>query len=393
MCRACYNLALKVAGLHSISLFDYQRAILQAEGNTIVLGGRQIGKTTVTALKALSHAILHPRSTILIVSPSLRQSLHLFSYIARFVSAEPLDLLIESLTRTELRLINGSRILSLPSSPNTIRGYTADLVIVDEANFIDEELITTVLFPTLSTTGGYLWLISTPCSKDHIFYRIYESGKDWSRFRIPSSMNPLISREFLEGQRSMLGVYYRQEYEAEYVDEAAGIFNIDHLMADGMGKQVNLVLVDVGGYSDYMGILYCHTDGERLHVLDEYEGRGAYLEQLDSMMQAYQSGISIIVDSTGVGKGVEEYIVARGYSVRGIVWDRDRERDAIVRLMHAIQSKSILISPSCARLIRQLKESTIKNGRLTTISGADDLLYALLLAYADGRRKARVVSL
>ncbi|MCS6768289.1 MAG: terminase family protein [Candidatus Nitrosocaldus sp.] len=358
------------------------------------MGGRQIGKTTVTALKALSHAVVHPRSTILIVSPSLRQSLHLFSYIARFVSTEPLDLLIESLTRTELRLVNDSRILSLPSSPNTIRGYTANLVIVDEANFIDEELITTVLFPTLSTTGGYLWLISTPCSKEHIFYRIYESGKDWSRFRIPSTMNPLISRNFLESQRSILGVYYRQEYEAEYIDEVYGIFNTANLLADEpISKQVNLVLVDVGGYSDSMGVLYCHMDGERLYVLDEYEGRGAYLEQMNSMIPRLHGSTTIVIDSTGVGKGVEEYLAGRGYGVRGIVWSRERERDAIVRLMHTIQSNNILISPSCTRLIRQLKESTIKNGRLTTISGEDDLLYALMLAYADSKRKAQVIRL
>lgn len=40
-------------------------------------------------------------------------------------------MLIESKSKTELKLVNGSRIISFPSSPNTIRGYTAHLVIVD----------------------------------------------------------------------------------------------------------------------------------------------------------------------------------------------------------------------------------------------------------------------
>ncbi|MEM2857004.1 MAG: phage terminase large subunit [Candidatus Nitrosocaldaceae archaeon] len=383
-----------------MTLFDYQIDMLKAVGNCIVLGGRQIGKTTITALKALSNAIIHEKTTTLIVSPSLRQSLHLFGYIIQFINIDPLKMLIESKSKTELKLINGSRIISLPSSPNTIRGYTAHLVIVDEANFIDEELITSVLFPTISTSRGHLWLISTPYKKDHIFYQIYSSVLDsnsWHKFRIPSSMNPLISREFLAMQEQTLGIYYKQEYEAEYIDDHTGIFNVSKTIIDtDLQLDINTIYIDVGGYSDYMGILYCHKRGNLLYVLDEYKGQGQYLDQVTNQIvnKGINSGknISIVVDSTGVGKGIEEYLVQLGYRPKGIIWNRDSQRNAIIKAMYAIQNRQLFISPKCLMLIRQMKEAVFKAGKLTTLSGIDDLLYALMLAYADStKRQAQIL--
>ncbi len=395
MCNRCFRLAIEIARLHEITLFDYQIDMLKVVGNCIVLGGRQIGKTMVTALKALSNAIIHTKTTTLIVSPSLRQSLHLFGYIDQFINIDPLKVLIERKSKTELRLINGSRIISLPSSSNTIRGYTAHLVIVDEANFIDEELITRVLFPTLSTTKGHLWLISTPYNKDHIFYQIYAStsnSNSWHKFRIPSSMNPLISKEFLTMQKQSLGIYYKQEYEAEYIDDHTDIFNISKIILDtDLQLDINTIYIDVGGYSDYMGILYCHKKGNLLYVLDEYQGQGQYLDQVNN--QIVNKGInpnqnvSIVVDSTGVGKGIEEYLIQLGYQTKGISWTRDNQRNAMIKLMHAIQNKQLFISSKCLMLIRQMREAVFKAGKLTTLSGTDDLLYALMLAYTDSTKR------
>jgi hypothetical protein len=46
---------------------------------------------------------------------------------------------------TKLELANGSRILSLPGSERTVRGYAAaDLVVIDEATRVDDELISAV---------------------------------------------------------------------------------------------------------------------------------------------------------------------------------------------------------------------------------------------------------
>jgi hypothetical protein len=48
---------------------------------------------------------------------------------------------------------NGSRLVVVPASPGTIRGYAADLLCVDEAAFIDDDLFTAI-WPMLAVTEG-----------------------------------------------------------------------------------------------------------------------------------------------------------------------------------------------------------------------------------------------
>ena len=52
-----------------------------------------------------------------------------------------------------LTLANGSRVLSLPGSEATVRGYAADFLIVDEAARVPDELLAGIR-PMLAATGG-----------------------------------------------------------------------------------------------------------------------------------------------------------------------------------------------------------------------------------------------
>ena len=66
-------------------------------------------------------------------------------------------------TRTMIELKNGSKIIALPCGPDgaTLRGYTADLVVMDEAAFMPEDMIASVIFPMLATTNGTAIMLST----------------------------------------------------------------------------------------------------------------------------------------------------------------------------------------------------------------------------------------
>ena len=77
------------------------------------------------------------------------------------------ELLQESVvrkTRTLLTFTNGSRIVALPCGRNgrTLRGESADLIIVDEAAFVPEDVILSVMMPMLATTDGTMIMMSTP---------------------------------------------------------------------------------------------------------------------------------------------------------------------------------------------------------------------------------------
>jgi hypothetical protein len=142
----------------------------------------------------------------------------MFDKILDFIEAGPLRRSVKYRTRTRVKFSNGSWIIALPSGRygHTLRGHTAHLIILDEAAFIPIEVIENVVFPMLATTNGDCWMLSTPWGTDHTFYRAWNSP-DWSKHHWPTSVNLLVSPQFLEEQKGLIGEErFRIEYLAEF---------------------------------------------------------------------------------------------------------------------------------------------------------------------------------
>ncbi len=104
----------------------WQEKVLQSTGQNILLNcSRQAGKSTTTAIIALHEAFYWPDSLVLLVSPSQRQSRELFVKVCGFLRMlEPRPILEED-NRLSFTLSNGSRVVSLPGSAETVRGFSA----------------------------------------------------------------------------------------------------------------------------------------------------------------------------------------------------------------------------------------------------------------------------
>ena len=186
---------------------------------------RQWGKSTTTGLIALHEALYHAPAMIVLISPSQPQSTELFKKIhgawAKLPGAP--EARQESLTRMELA--NGSRIVSLPGSEKTTRGYSAaTLLIMDEAARVPDELLAAVR-PMLATTSGRFFALSTPAGKRGWFYEAWSLGEGWERVTVKGRECPRISAAFLEEERSALGpMRFSQEYECEFIDAETSVF-------------------------------------------------------------------------------------------------------------------------------------------------------------------------
>src|SRR5262249_50662177 len=141
------------------------RALREKHKRSIWLCSRQCGKSTTAALLSLHTLLYEPPSLVLMLSPSLRQSSELFRSLMQFyhlLEGAP-ELAAESALRAEFR--NGSRILSLPGTERTVRGYSAaSLVVIDEASRVEDALLTAIK-PTLATTDGRIVGLSTPAGR------------------------------------------------------------------------------------------------------------------------------------------------------------------------------------------------------------------------------------
>lgn len=194
---------------------------------SLLLCARQSGKSTVTALTALDTAIYQAPALVLLVSPSQRQSAELFRTVMMFHSK--LDgapaLTMESVLRAELS--NGSRILALPGTEKTIRGFSAaDLVVIDEAARVEDQLLAAVR-PMMATTegGGRLIALTTPAGKRGFFYEAWTGHDDWTRVRVTADQCPRISKDFLDEELRELGAQrFSEEYGVEFLDPDEAVF-------------------------------------------------------------------------------------------------------------------------------------------------------------------------
>jgi len=189
---------------------------------------RQSGKSTVAALLAVHRAIYRPDSLVLLVSPSLRQSSELFRKTGDWLARLPDAPGMPEDNRLSCTLANGSRIVSLPGSEDTIRGYSgAALLLIDEAARVADLLYYSVR-PMLAVSGGWLLAMSTPFGKRGWWHQEWTAGgASWDRVEIKAAECPRISPEFLEEERRSLGYFYAQEYECEFRETTDQLFTFD----------------------------------------------------------------------------------------------------------------------------------------------------------------------
>jgi hypothetical protein len=204
----------------------WQEELLRSSSGRVLLNcSRQSGKSTMVAIIALHRALYHPNSLILCLAPALRQSQELFAKILEFYRKLGKPVPAHAENKLSLELEHGSRIMTLPGTEKTIRGFSgATLLVLDEAAQIDDGLYFAVR-PMLAVSGGALMMLSTPYGKRGVFYEAWESGLGWERYEVPARDCPRISEAFLEEERAALPPFiYRQEYECSFEDTEDQVF-------------------------------------------------------------------------------------------------------------------------------------------------------------------------
>jgi hypothetical protein len=197
----------------------------------LVLTCRQAGKSRVAANLALQTALTTPDALVLLLSPSERQSGELFRKVEELYHRAGRPVAADKHTALQLHLANGSRIIALPDSEKTIRGYSgAALLVCDEASRIPDELYRTVR-PMLGVSRGRLIALSTPFGRRGWFYEEWISSHRWERYKVTAVECPRLTQEFLNEERQAMGPrWYRQEYECSFEALAAGYFDLDLVM-------------------------------------------------------------------------------------------------------------------------------------------------------------------
>lgn len=211
----------------------WQQAVLTSTARRMLLAvTRQGGKSSTASVKAVHRTLARPESLVIILSPTLRQSAEVFRKCIDVYRLAGHPIPAESETKLSLELVTGSRILSLPGSEKSIRGYSApDLIVVDEAAKVEDELLFAVLPMMATNPDSQLIAMTTPFGRRGWFSDFWhEAGDDWERHRITAEQVEHISAEELETfRRIMPDWWFRSEFMVEFLDAVDSVFSADDI--------------------------------------------------------------------------------------------------------------------------------------------------------------------
>lgn len=155
-----------------------------------------------------------------------------------------------------LNFASGSTMLFYSAEAyDSIRGETFDALVGDEVAFWKPEAWNEVLKATVLVKGKKVLLLSTPKGKNQ-FYTLFNqsiNNDNYHSFYGTSFDNPFIDRSEIEDARRMLPDHiFRQEYLAEFLDDASSVFrNIKECIDEGEQTRTLFAGVDLGRADDY----------------------------------------------------------------------------------------------------------------------------------------------
>lgn len=338
----------------------WQTDVLRNRDRQVVLNcSRQSGKSTIGAYLVVHEAIFFPGSQILIISPTQNQSDELFRKVRDVFKNSGLKFRLIEDNQRSLKLDNGSRVLSLPADPERIRGYSPNLIVVDEAAGVPDNVFEAIR-PMFTVSLGRLVLLSTPLGKRGYFHRICTNNDpDWIRFTITADMVKRISEEFLRRERRELGdIVFNQEFMCKFVDDASSLFSFDDvtraitreieplLQESDAGILINqsylyktvedkkpkyFIAVDPGKTRSYTGIIIIEKIGSsedpifnvvyiaRLSHGTEYLEQVEIIENLLNVVEPLKR-CKLVIDCSGVGAVLYEHLKKRGIRPGGIIF-------------------------------------------------------------------------
>lgn len=167
-------------GLVNFELYDYQEKMIrsmQENRYSIFATARQIGKSTTTCGFILWYILFNPEKTVALLAnkgDTAREILGkvqlAYQYLPKWLQQGVVEW-----NKGSFVLENQSRVIAAATSTDSIRGYSINLLFIDEAAFIEnwDEFFNST-FPTISSgESTKVVLVSTPNGLNH-FYKTWD---------------------------------------------------------------------------------------------------------------------------------------------------------------------------------------------------------------------------
>jgi len=300
----------------------------------VIVCGRRFGKSTL-GVRVLKDTIKRKR-TALWAAPTYDLLRSAWADTIRVY--QPIITGVNKQER-ELRFAGGAaaHFRTLDDPKRVGRSYKYDLAVIDEAALVRhlEEAWHESIRPTLTDYAGGAWFLSTPKGMNY-FKHLYDHADraGWSRWQMPTSMNPYINPAEIEAARSELpAIVFEQEYLAQFVDMAGARVKREWLRHgtppdtfDQIVMGVDLAISTREG-SDYTAAVVLGKHEDRTWVLAAERTRAGFHDVVNfirAMAERYNPTIIAIEQVQYQAAVVQELLRKTNLPVAGVRPDRDK---------------------------------------------------------------------
>jgi hypothetical protein len=228
-------------GLIPFTLFPYQEKMVNSMAFnrfSVFCTARQAGKSTVVCGFILWYIIFNEFKSVALLADKADTAREILSKVHLAYEHLPkwLQQGATSQNKSSLYLENGSRVFAAATTSKAIRGYSTNLLFIDEAAHIDNwDDFFTATYPTISSgKTTQIVLVSTPKGLNH-FYKTWQlahaSGDEWNNYHPIKVMwsdvpgrDEAWKKEYLQGINFDLEKF-SQEMECEFLGSSGTLIS------------------------------------------------------------------------------------------------------------------------------------------------------------------------
>ena len=381
----------------------------------VVKSTRQSGKSFLAQMLLIAVSFSKNGAISAIYEPSLGQSRVQYKAVVNAMKGS--DLIKNANTSLlEIEFINGS-VIYFKSTEQSSRGYTVDFLILDEAAWLREDEIYSIL-PLASAKNAIILVASTPFISDGYFYTLYNQGLkpteflksfDWSK---ESEIDRFLTPERKEFYRqTMSRSKYITEVLGEFLSDDGMLFrNIEACTTDERPEVSGKLYIGVdwgsGTENDYTVVAVVNDNGEQcgLYTTNNLTPM-AQIDWVGNIINDLATKATIAkltCESNSIGK---VYIDALKQKIGGkikiteFVTTNKSKQDLVTTLQLALENKDIALLRDNEQLNQLRSYEAQINPRTKTISyngkaGVhDDIVIALMLAYYSYKQRLGTYSI
>jgi hypothetical protein len=343
----------------------------------VVATGRQYGKSLLGQNLLLYWLLSTPKQKGAWVSPIYNQSKKVFQELFNaanqiVVHSNKADLVMEFMNGSTLQFLSAERY-------DSIRGFSFNYMVIDEAAFIREEAVNEAIFPTLSAIGKKCLVISTPKSKNWFYSRFLQGMTDndvYTSFTGISTDNPYIDKDFITEQaKSLPPDIFAQEYMAQFSEATNDVFRGLDLVCnlnnwDESKTTRDYFGIDFGMSNDYTVCTILSESGRCKKIL-RFNGK-TYEDSARTILNGLQR-FNIrggYVETNGPGQAIFELIKKEYRHTKPFYTSQDSKTQAVRKMIHDIEEgvlelPSKQLMPECYDELSAYTYKVNTNGKLS----------------------------